>query len=138
MKIEQDIALQIYSLMRLMRKNVTNTLTFAHELSMVQLQALQLISEGHETMRVLANEMHVKMPTLTTHIDKLEKAGYVKRSHDSNDRRVIRVTMTAKGKAAWKKSMDAKMERMQTMLQKMSLKDKKDLQRIITNISKGL
>ena len=124
--------------MRLMRKNVTNTLTFAHELSMVQLQALQLISEGHETMRVLANEMHVKMPTLTTHIDKLEKAGYVKRSHDSNDRRVIRVTMTAKGKAAWKKSMDAKMERMQTMLQKMSLKDKKDLQRIITNISKGL
>ncbi len=138
MKIEQDIALQIYSLMRLMRKNVTNTVTLAHELSMVQLQALQLISEGHETMRVLANEMHVKMPTLTTHIDKLEKAGYVKRSHDSDDRRVIRVTMTTKGKTAWKKSMDAKMERMQTMLQKMSLKDKKDLQRIITNISKGL
>ena len=134
MKIEQDIALQIYSLMRLMRKNVTNTLTLAHELSMVQIQALQLISEGHETMRVLANEMHVKMPTLTTHIDKLEKAGYVKRSHDSDDRRVIRVTMTAKGKTAWKKSMDAKMERMQKMLQKMSLKDKKDLQRIITNI----
>ncbi len=46
----------------------------------------------------LSKEMHVSPPTITGVIDRLVRYGYLKRTHDSLDRRVVNVELTDKGK----------------------------------------
>ena len=42
--------------------------------------------------------MHIASPTVTQHITHLEKKGYVIRELDKQDRRVVRINLTEKGK----------------------------------------
>ena len=137
MNIDQNISMQLYRVIRMMKKNMS-TGTLAQELSMAQVQVLQLISEHITTMRILAEEMHIQMPTLTALVDRLENDGYVKRHSDEFDRRIVHVSMTAKGKRIWKKSLTAKMKRMELVLQHMSKKDKIILYRILNTLDKKL
>ena len=49
------------------------------------------------TMSTIASKATLTNGTITTAIKKLEAKGYVKRHKDQNDRRIIRVELTAKG-----------------------------------------
>ena len=51
------------------------------------------------TMSTLAHNLHVRMPTATGIVDRLVRAGYVRRLPDPQDRRQVIVTLTAKGEA---------------------------------------
>ncbi|CAN5425215.1 hypothetical protein BH10ACI1_BH10ACI1_06420 [soil metagenome] len=48
-------------------------------------------------MREIAEYLHVAVSTVTGLVDKLEEKELVKRERSSEDRRVIRITLTAKG-----------------------------------------
>lgn len=56
-------------------------------------------ADGRCTMGALARNMHVQMPTATGIIDRLIRAGYVRRAPHPEDRRQILVELTAKGQA---------------------------------------
>ncbi len=59
---------------------------------------LHFISKkGSLTQKELADEFLVAPPTMTDTIQRLEKAGYIKRQPDKNDARVMRVCLTPKG-----------------------------------------
>lgn len=45
----------------------------------------------------LADRLHVKPSSITVMIDRLEKVGFVKRSADANDRRIVLVQLTEEG-----------------------------------------
>lgn len=45
----------------------------------------------------LASRLGVKRPSITTLVDPLEKAGYVRRVRPSSDRRVVRLELTPRG-----------------------------------------
>ena len=49
------------------------------------------------SQRELAQHMRIEPPTLTRHLDKLEADGLVERRPDPDDRRVVRVDVTAAG-----------------------------------------
>lgn len=49
----------------------------------------------------LASCIGIEGPTLTRHLDRLCAEGLVARQRDERDRRVIRVSLTAAGKARW-------------------------------------
>jgi MarR family transcriptional regulator for hemolysin len=51
------------------------------------------------SQRELARRMRIEPPTLVRHLDKLADHGYVERRADPDDRRVIRVIVTPKGRA---------------------------------------
>ena len=51
------------------------------------------------SQRELARRMSIEPPTLVRHLDKLADDGYVERRPDPDDRRVVRVIVTAKGRA---------------------------------------
>ena len=57
-----------------------------------------LLADG-ASQRELAQLMSIEPPTLVRHLDKLTEDGYVERRPDPDDRRVIRVIVTAKGRA---------------------------------------
>ena len=62
---------------------------------------LSLKTGRPETQRELARAIGIEGPTLTHHLDALERNGLVRRSRDGTNRRVVRVDLTAAGDAAF-------------------------------------
>jgi MarR family transcriptional regulator, transcriptional regulator for hemolysin len=58
-----------------------------------------LMDEGWPAQLQLARALRIEGPTLTRHLDGLEKEGLVVRRRDPNDRRAVRVELTDAGRA---------------------------------------
>lgn len=74
-----------------------------------------LDSEGMLSQRELAEKMCVKPPSMTVALQKMEKNEYVTRKPDQEDQRIIRITLTEKGKncvGEIKQALDRMEERM--------------------------
>lgn len=72
----------------------------ALDVSMAQLKLLfSLHYRGPATVGELANRMGVKLPTVSTTLERLVRADYVERTHDPDDRRVVINRLTAEGTA---------------------------------------
>lgn len=70
-----------------------------------QLPVLKIVSEQEGiSLRELASLLHIKPPTVTVTVQRLEKAGMVRRETDLSDQRINRIYLTEKG-AAMKKEM---------------------------------
>nr|WP_272509093.1 MarR family transcriptional regulator [Clostridium ganghwense] len=54
------------------------------------------------TMSEVAADLGITVGTLTTAIHNLVKKGYVERKRDDKDRRVVKITLTKKGKLAYR------------------------------------
>jgi len=64
-----------------------------------EIKALAAFRGGRDfTMGELSKNAQVAMPSMTEMIDKLVRHGMAKRSRDENDRRVVKVSLTEKGK----------------------------------------
>jgi len=61
-------------------------------------------------MTALSKSLTVSMPTMTAMVDRLEAANMVKRERDTDDRRVVRVRLTAAGKKELEKFLENKTE----------------------------
>src|SRR5262245_45889298 len=57
-----------------------------------------LLSEPRRSQQDLAHAVGIEGPTLTRHLDGMEKAGLVRRQRATGDRRVIQVELTRRGK----------------------------------------
>ncbi len=68
------------------------------ELTLSQYHLLEAL-QGHATLPVgrMAEAAGVAAPTATRMLDSLERAGTVRRSHSSDDRRVVEVALTDEG-----------------------------------------
>lgn len=73
-----------------------------------QLWALRIIySEGELSMGKLSENMYLHMSTVSGVVDRLEEKGYVKRRRDTADRRVVKISLTKKGKRLVEKAPEA-------------------------------
>ena len=59
----------------------------------------EALSADGASQRELAQRMAIEPPTLVRHLDKLAEDGYIERRPDPDDRRVVRVIVTPKGRA---------------------------------------
>lgn len=64
---------------------------------------LALKQSGARTQRELAEAVGIRSPTMTRHLDNLERAGLVVRSRHPDDRRAMRVELTPAGEQAFRK-----------------------------------
>ena len=60
---------------------------------------LSLKTEGHRTQGELAHAVGIRQPTLSHHLDGLERDGLVRRERTADNRRVQHVTVTEAGEA---------------------------------------
>lgn len=60
-------------------------------------------SEGGLSQRAISDRLVVDRSNVTGLIDRMEKAGWVKRTDDPEDRRVYRVILTPAGRKLWEK-----------------------------------
>src|SRR5688500_7958202 len=60
---------------------------------------LQALGTGeHATQAEVARVVGVRQPTLTHHLDSLERSGFVTRHRDAGDRRALQVRLTEEGR----------------------------------------
>jgi Transcriptional regulators len=97
-----DSLVKIYSnILRIeeseLRKSQFNNLTIQ------EMHAINAISMyEHKTASEVAKELHLTPGTLTSTIDRLAKKGYVERIRSKDDRRVVRLGLTKKGRVEYR------------------------------------
>lgn len=73
------------------------------DISITEIHTVEAIGlYGSKTMSEIAAQLEITMGTLTTAIDKLIKKGYVERSRSNTDRRIVNISLTTRGKLAFR------------------------------------
>lgn len=88
---------------------------------------------GSLTMTELAEKMYLTTATMTGIVDELIKKELAERKFDENDRRVIRVELTLKGKEVYRRIREKVLKRYSGIVEKLKISDK-EVERIISVI----
>ncbi len=98
------------------------------EITNPQLDALLVLRDyGELTMGELCAKMYLACSTATDLIDRMERNGLIERVRDTNDRRVIRLRMLAKGSAVIDEVVSARRTYLATILSELDVADKERL-----------
>lgn len=103
--------------------------------SMLQLHALVVIRElNGMTMKQFADVMRVSGPTATAFIERLCRLGWVRRTKDPGNRKLVRLRLTPDGSAIVARAMQARHRMMADVLSELSAKDRDDFVRILEHL----
>jgi DNA-binding MarR family transcriptional regulator len=75
----------------------------------------------------LADDLMLSSGAMTARLDRLERAGLVKRKPDPDDRRAVRVELTEKGKQTWGAAVDVQSEKERRIASALTEHEKDDL-----------
>jgi len=93
-----------------------------------------LYKEGLSNMTALANFMGVTTAAATGIVDRLVKSGFVGRQYDAQDRRVINIELSAKGREMVRKFKEGKRRMTVEVFKNLTEADRKNYLRIMTRI----
>jgi len=138
MNISRDVT--ISEIMQSLRRIFKAIQDYSHEVSEKygitgpQLWVVKTISlDGNLALGDLGKRMYLQPSTITGLIDVLERKGYVTRVRDQDDRRVVRVQLTAKGKRLAEKAPNPAQGKIIYGLRKLK---KKELNPIYNSVQK--
>lgn len=104
----EDLVSHMFIMGRLMRDKMQKNIGTG-QCTMLEFETLKYVKDaGKPHMREVAKNFHVTPPAATLLINTLVKAKLLARVMDQNDRRSVRVTMTAKGKQLLERGMAKK------------------------------
>jgi len=108
-------------------------------LTMQEIHTVSFIRRlGTPRMSDLARRGHVTLGTMTVMVTKLVDKGYVRRTRDDKDRRVVRVKLTARGRRADKLHMEYHKEFMDKILGALTESEQQQLVRLVKKIMAAL
>ena len=120
-----------------MVKNSVGIMGFA--VNMSQLKAMTAFSEDSLlSMGELCKMANIKMPSMTEVVDRFEKEGILERIRDKEDRRVVKVKMTAKGKKMHKEVLKRRADELTKIFGVLTTKDRTKLVDSLKNVSEIL
>lgn len=120
-------------------KEEVKTHRHCDKLSPAHIHLLKFINEKESpTMKEISEYLLVSAPSATSFIETLIKEGYLKRVLDENDRRVVRVTLTAKGKQEIDNIINAVKSHMAKTLDRLSEKEREDFRKVLQSLLKNL
>lgn len=95
------LMLQIFNMVMKTEEVAIREAADSQNLSVAEMHTLVAVGRrGAKTMTTIAGELRINVSTLSIAINKLEKKGCVKRIRNEEDRRVVRISLTAKGRRA--------------------------------------
>jgi MarR family transcriptional regulator, 2-MHQ and catechol-resistance regulon repressor len=95
-----------------------------------------LTEPGPWSVRGIAKEVKAPISTISSALDRLERAGLVKRIHSAEDRRVVRVELTVRGKRLEDRLGDAHVLNCQNMLLRLTPVERDDFLRLAGKIAR--
>lgn len=95
------LMLQIFNMVMKTEEVAIREAADSQNLSVAEMHTLVAVGRrGEKTMTTIAGELRINVSTLSIAINKLEKKGCVRRIRNEEDRRVVRISLTAKGRRA--------------------------------------
>jgi MarR family transcriptional regulator for hemolysin len=95
--LAQPVGLAVSSTAKALNRAFTDELAQAGGSQHVWLILLAIKQQRRRTQQEIAAAVGIEGPTLTHHLDRLEKAGLIERARDPKDRRAVQVQLTAAG-----------------------------------------
>lgn len=89
---------------------------------------------GESRMSDLARYMNVTTAAITGIADRLVRDGYIVRTYDAKDRRIVKVKLTGKGIGAIEKSIEHRKKMMMDMFGVISQREREEYLKILTHI----
>ena len=105
------------------------------DLSLTEMHTLEAIGTGTQTMTDVAEKLDITVGTLTTAINRLVNKGYVERNRSEDDRRVVEIGLTHKGRLAYKVHEQFHREMVKNMVEGLSLEDNEVLIQSLDNLN---
>ncbi|MCX5885785.1 MAG: MarR family transcriptional regulator [Proteobacteria bacterium] len=106
------------------------------ELTSAQIKALTSFHGAEEyTMSDFSQNLGVTLPTTTSMINRLIQFGFIERKRDSNDRRVVKVKLTVRGRAILRKLMEERRIALEVLLQALDNEELRTFLESIENVS---
>lgn len=97
-----DILVEVYEDIIHIEEDAIKKGTFS-DLSITEIHTIEAVGlYGSKTMSEIASTLEITMGTLTIAVDKLIKKGYMERSRSVTDRRIVNVSLTRRGKLAYR------------------------------------
>ena len=93
---------------------------------------------GGSNMSDIARYMNVTTAAMTGIVDRLVRDGYVMREHDDNDRRIVRIKLTAKGGSVVRSMIERKRRFTAKIFSTLSHSEREEYLKILTRIREGL
>jgi DNA-binding MarR family transcriptional regulator len=104
-------------------------------ITLPQYLSLELIDScGPLKMKQIAEELNVTLPAATGMIDRLHRLGLVKREFDPQDRRVIKITLTSKGKKVLNDVREKRQKAFEEVFSNLSQQERQTYLRILKKI----
>lgn len=92
-------------------------------------------NQSPKNMSTVAKSLAVTMGTLTISVNSLVKKGLVERLRSEEDRRVVLVSLTQKGKLAYQQHQKFHEEMIEAVVEGLSEEEKKILERTLSNLN---
>ena len=92
--------------------------------------------DEQNNMSAIAHKLSVTVSTLTTNMNGLEKKGYIIRTRSSEDKRVVLVTLTEKGKKAFYHHRDFRKNMIKAIVKNLSDEEMEILYRCLVNLDR--
>ncbi len=136
--MSNDITIELmetmFGVVRLIKEEMSHSHNLSH-LSILQMQALFFLNQHENTMMSdIANYFHIELPSATSLMNKLYDQKLVKRHEDPKDRRLVRITLTDKGKNLLQQAMNDRRKTMENILSYLSEKEKERLLSILKTL----
>lgn len=94
--------------------------------------------EEPRRMSVIAKSLNVTMGTLTINMNALEEKGYIVRERSTEDKRVVLVTLTEKGRKAFFHHRDFHRHMISTLIRDLDEEERRVLLKCLTSLNKFL
>lgn len=91
-----------------------------------------------KNMSAIAHKLSVTVSTLTTNMNGLEKKGYILRERSREDKRVVHVTLTDKGKKAFYHHRDFHKNMIRAIIKDLSEEEMEILRSCLVNLNRFL
>jgi DNA-binding MarR family transcriptional regulator len=107
------------------------------EMTPAEVHTVRMLSPGPLTMSSLAEALGVPLSTATHRVDKLVKRKLVVRGRSKIDRRVVEVSLSAKGRTLDERMHDVHRQTSEAMLAPLSAGERQVLIELITKINEA-
>ncbi|AKV03641.1 Transcriptional regulator, MarR family [Labilithrix luteola] len=118
-------------------RRITKELARRADLTGPQLTVVKMLEQiGDMSLSELSDKIRAQNSTVTGIIDRMEREDLVKRERSKEDRRVVFIRLTAKGRELAREIPVEPMEIFRSALESLSAQEMRDLMRIMTKLAR--
>ncbi|PHV69287.1 MarR family transcriptional regulator [Sporanaerobium hydrogeniformans] len=121
-KIINELLVELFNDILTIEKEALQSGPFK-DLSITEMHVLEAIGMHKKTMTDVASQLGVTVGTLTTSVNRLVKKEYVIRTRSEEDRRIVHIELSRKGKLAYRLHEKFHTDMVKTMTDKLSDED---------------